>query len=164
MSSTQGSFVNIFINKLSRMFVSKSFGYAVRGILYIALMQEEERKVQVEEIADTLALPRHFLGKIMQSVVKAGFLHSTKGPYGGFTLAPQTLQVSLLDLLNITDGDEIFATCILGFRNCGKSKRCPLHNEMEEVKKNFIAKLSETTIADLLKKDKKEFIERLALY
>jgi DNA-binding IscR family transcriptional regulator len=54
------------------MFLSKSFGYALRGILYIAVMQDEERKVQIEEIATKLSVPKHFLGKIMQQVVKAG--------------------------------------------------------------------------------------------
>jgi Rrf2 family protein len=71
------------------MFLSKSFGYALRGILYIAVMQDENRKVQIDEIATKLSVPKHFLGKIMQQVVKAGLLKSTKGPYGGFSLAAE---------------------------------------------------------------------------
>ena len=78
------------------MFLSKSFGYALRGILYVALMQDEKRKVQIDEIANKLSVPRHFLGKIMQQVVKAGLLQSTKGPHGGFYLAENTLSSSLI--------------------------------------------------------------------
>jgi Rrf2 family protein len=73
------------------MFLSKSFGYALRGILYVAVMQDEKRKVQIDEIATKLSVPKHFLGKIMQQIVKAGLLKSTKGPYGGFSLAAETL-------------------------------------------------------------------------
>jgi DNA-binding IscR family transcriptional regulator len=52
------------------MTFSKSFGYAVRGVLYIAIMQDEKRYVQVEEIAGQLAVPRHFMGKILKNLVK----------------------------------------------------------------------------------------------
>src|SRR5918994_618927 len=61
---------------------TKSFGYALRSILYIAIMSKEKSKVQVEEIAVRLSVPKHFLGKIMRLVVKNGILNSTKGPYG----------------------------------------------------------------------------------
>ena len=43
------------------MFLSKFFGYALRGILYVALMQDEKRKVQIDEIANKLSVPRHSL-------------------------------------------------------------------------------------------------------
>ena len=65
------------------MVCSKSFGYALRGILYVALMNDQKPRVQVEEIAETLSVPKYYLGKIMKQVVKEGILSSTKGPYGG---------------------------------------------------------------------------------
>ena len=51
--------------KSGAMTFSKSFGYAVRGVLYIAVMQNEKRYVQAEEIAAQLFVPRHFMGKIL---------------------------------------------------------------------------------------------------
>ena len=95
------------------MFLSKSFGYALRGILYIAVMQDENRKVQIDEIATKLSVPKHFLGKIMQQIVKAGLLKSTKGPYGGFALTTGTLATPVIKLVEITDGMEQFSMCAL---------------------------------------------------
>lgn len=142
--------------------MSKSFGYALRGILYIASMQEEKRKIQVVEIADQLSVPKHFLGKILQEIVKAGLLHSRKGPYGGFYLSRKTLAAPLVSLVAITDGMKQFDTCVLQLRNCDDGNPCPLHIEMDLVKKGFMRVLKETTIADLLKDDKKIFINSLA--
>ena len=68
------------------MFLSKSFGYALRGVLYVALIDKEKRKVRLDEIAEKLSVPRHFLAKIMKTMVKESVLQSTKGPYGGFCL------------------------------------------------------------------------------
>ena len=144
------------------MFLSKSFGYALRGVLYIASMQEEKRKIQVGEIAEQLSVPKHFLGKILQEIVKAGLLHSTKGPYGGFFLTKKTLAAPLISLVEITDDMKQFDTCALQLRNCDDNNPCPLHLEINLIKKRLMTVLNETTIADLLKDDKKIFINSIA--
>lgn len=144
------------------MILSKSFGYALRGILYVATMQDEERNVQVDEIAKTLSVPKHFLGKIMQLVVKAGLLKSTKGPYGGFTITSTTLCSSLIDLIKITDGMEHFSFCVLKLKNCDGTNPCPLHYEMEEIRGKYLTVFRETTIGDLLKDSKADFIKSIS--
>jgi len=144
------------------MFLSKSFGYALRGILYIALLQDEQRKIQIDEIAGKLSVPRHFLGKIMQNLARAGLLQSTKGPYGGFSLNADTLTTPLVKLVEITDGMEQFNICVLQLRNCNGINPCPLHQDADEIKTKFLNVLNQTTIADLLTNDKKMFIKSLA--
>ena len=144
------------------MFLSKSFGYALRGILYIAKMQDEQRKVQIDEIAVKLSVPKHFLGKIMQQIVKEGFLISTKGPYGGFILANETLITPLIKLVEITDGMEQFRVCVLKLKYCDGTNPCPLHYEMEKIKGKFLTVFRETTIGDLLKDNKADFIKSLS--
>src|SRR6185369_14409983 len=100
------------------MFFSKSFGYALRGILYIAMMSDEKKRVQIDEIAERLSVPKHFLGKILNKVVKEGILDSTKGPYGGFSINQNTLSTSLIKVLEVTEGLEQFSVCALGLRKC----------------------------------------------
>src|SRR5580765_6800553 len=80
----------------SVMIFSKSFGYALRGLLYITFRQHESRYVQVEEIASNLAVPKHFMGKILKRLAKEQILHSAKGPSGGFRMNKSTASVSLL--------------------------------------------------------------------
>lgn len=145
------------------MFLSKSFGYALRGILYIAVMQDEQRKVQIDEIATKLAVPKHFLGKIMQQIVKAGLLKSTKGPYGGFSLAAETLNTPVIKLVEITDGMEQFSMCVLNLKYCNGLNPCPFHFEMEEAKKNYLSVFSRNTFGDLLKDGKSELLKSLAV-
>jgi len=144
------------------MFLSKSFGYALRGILYVALMEGEKRKVQIGEIADKLSVPKHFLGKIMQQMVKAGLLHSTKGPYGGFTITETTLAQPIIKLVGITDGMDQFKVCLLRLRYCNGASPCPLHNEMEQVKIRMLNLFENTTIGDLMKDNKSSFIKSLS--
>jgi Rrf2 family iron-sulfur cluster assembly transcriptional regulator len=144
------------------MILSKSFGYALRGILYIATVQDEQRKVQIDEIAGNLSVPKHFLGKIMQQIVKAGLLRSTKGPYGGFSLESDTLSTPLIKLVEITDGMDQFRVCVLKLKYCDCTNPCPLHYEMDEVKSKFLSIFKNTTIGDLVKDNKNEFIKSLS--
>ena len=145
------------------MFLSKSFGYALRGILYIAAMQDEQRKVQIDEIATKLSVPKHFLGKIMQQIVKAGLLKSTKGPYGGFSLAAETLNTPVIQLVEITDGMEQFSMCVLNFKYCNGLNPCPLHHEMEAARINYLNIFSKKTFGDLLTDSKSDLLKGLAV-
>ena len=144
------------------MTFSKSFGYAVRGVLYIAIMQDEKRFVQVEEIAAKLAVPRHFMGKILKRLVKENILVSVKGPTGGFTINEHTLLLPLIRLVEITDGSGLFSSCVLRLEKCNPSNPCPMHQQMEVVNRELKAILFNTTIGELLDGNKPGLIKSLS--
>lgn len=142
------------------MLFSKSFGYAVRGILYIAMVQNEKRFVQVEEIASKLNAPRHFMGKVLKKLVKEKMLLSVKGPRGGFKLHENSLKMPVIRLMEITDGAGVLNTCVLRARECNSEHPCPLHFHLATIKNEWIATLSDTTVGELLHGDKNNFIKR----
>lgn len=144
------------------MFLSKSFGYALRGILYIALENNRQRKVQVGEIAGKLSVPRHFLAKVLKQVVKNGILESTKGPYGGFSVSVRTMDTSLIHLFEVTDGKLEFNECVLGGRKCNSKNPCPLHDQMVLLRNSMLNNFSNTCIGDLLEGRGAEFINSIS--
>jgi len=144
------------------MIFSKSFGYAVRGLLYIAWKQEEKSYVQAGEIAANLAAPKHFMGKILKNLAKNGVLNSVKGPTGGFTTNNHSLDISLLEIMEITEGLLSFHNCALRLKECNAINPCPFHTRFETVKSNLRSVLSETTIRDLLKESKIDFVESIS--
>lgn len=140
------------------MIFSKSFGYAVRGVLYITLMQNDKQYVQAEEIAQRLNIPRHFMSKTLKKLVKAGVIASSKGKAGGFTVNEHTLETLLINLYLITDGHNHLQKCVLQMHDCNSQQPCPLHEKMDEIKKQFKYLLSSTTIADLLNGQMETFL------
>jgi Rrf2 family protein len=144
------------------MMFSKSFGYALRGVLYVAMEREDKKKVQLDEIAQELAVPRHFLGKVMKNLVKEGVLNSLKGPYGGFYINEKTMQTPLFRLMEVTGEVEEFGSCVLRLRKCNSQNPCPMHNQIESIRKQWRTLLGSTTIGDLLKKDQPDFIRSIA--
>jgi Rrf2 family protein len=113
-------------------------------------------------MANRLSVPRHFLGKIMNKVVKRGILTSTKGPNGGFALNNKTLDTSLLVLVESMDGLEQFDGCVLRLKKCNPEHPCPLHHHLEAYKTDLFKIFSDTNIGSLLKEDKPDFIRSIA--
>ena len=146
------------------MFFSKSFGYALRGVLYVAMMSDEKKRVQIDEIAERLSVPKHFLGKILNKVVKEGILDSTKGPYGGFSVNQKTLSTPLIKVLEVTEGLEQFTVCALGLRKCNSANPCPVHSHIDNFRIEFKKTLSDTTINNLLTENKPELIRSIATF
>jgi len=145
------------------MVFSKSFGYALRGILYVAMVSEKKPRVQLDEVASALAVPRHFLGKVMKNLVKEGVLGSLKGPYGGFCINEKTLTTTLFKLVEITGEVEESTTCVLRLRQCNARHPCPMHQQVESLRKQWRGLLLSTSIGDLLKKDQPDFIKSIAV-
>jgi Rrf2 family transcriptional regulator, iron-sulfur cluster assembly transcription factor len=135
------------------MIFSKSFGYAVRGILYIASRQHNKQYVQVEEISARLEAPRHFMGKILKRLAKEGILSSVKGPSGGFTTNDTTLAISLSRLLDITNDSAVLSHCVLRLKECNGENPCAMHFKVESVKQELKDILANTTIGTLLSEE-----------
>lgn len=142
------------------MFFSKTFGYALRGLLYLA-QAGSNRKVQLEEIALKLKIPRHFLAKVMKKLAKGAIIDSYRGPSGGFLVTETTLQTTLLTIANLT-GEPVQAdSCVLRFRKCNTAQPCPLHAGALEIRNQWLHLLSSTTIHDLLHKENPNLVQQV---
>ncbi|MBL7827632.1 MAG: Rrf2 family transcriptional regulator [Saprospiraceae bacterium] len=131
---------------------SKAFGYAVRAVTYIAIHGSGGHKIGLLELSESLEVPHHFLGKIMQDLVRHGIVDSTKGPNGGFYANDSTLSTVLTDILKITDGSLVFEQCALGLHRCNASRPCLVHHDFASCKNAMISVLASRTIASLTEK------------
>ena len=128
---------------------SKTFGYALRATVYIAVHGSADRKVGLHETSEGLGIPHYFLGKIMQDLVRHGILDSVKGPSGGFYPNRTTLATPLIEILKITDGSLVFNQCALGITRCNAESPCPLHDDFASCRNGMIQSLAEKTVGML---------------
>lgn len=125
---------------------SKTFGYALRAATYVALHGKDGKKVSLQELSEGLDIPHHFLGKIMQDLVRHGILDSIKGPSGGFYVNAATAGTQLIDILKITDGSLVFNQCALGIKRCNAANPCSLHNDFAACRNGMLEVFSIKTI------------------
>jgi Rrf2 family protein len=128
---------------------SKTFGYALRSATFVAMHGRDGNKVSLTDLSQGLDIPHHFLGKIMQDLVKHGILGSIKGPNGGFFALDNTLDTRLTDILRITDGSLVFNHCVLNMKNCNADHPCPMHTEFAICRDGMLKSMSEKTLGSL---------------
>lgn len=154
----------LILKKLGGMILSKSFGYALRSILYLAAKREETRRISVEEMAANLGIPKHFLAKVMKLIVKAGILGSVRGQHGGFYINDQTLEYPLSKLILLIEGESYFNTCLLNLGKCNTLNPCPLHYRFAKYKDEFYRIYENTSIGDLLNVENNELLNSITTH
>lgn len=122
--------------------------YAIRGLAELASRSETEPVLLADLVAGT-DLPREFLAKVFQRLVKAGILHSAKGRGGGFSLARPGGEIAVMDIVIALEGQQHFGGCVLGLDRCSDTMPCPQHDQYKPVRQRLREYLSQTTVSDL---------------
>ncbi len=131
--------------------LTKTSEYAIRSLMYIALHAAEDRKVGIKEVAKELDLPMHFIGKILQDLVRKGLIASVKGPNGGFYLSQPASEITIMDVVRVIDGVEGFKRCGLGMKKCSDEHPCPLHDDFKAYRDGLARVFNKRTIHDLVR-------------
>jgi Rrf2 family protein len=85
------------------MKINRSTGYALIAVGFIAL-NGSDRSVLAAEVSKEYNIPLEYLLKILQQLVRANILRSKRGPRGGFMLARDSKQITLLNIVEAVDG------------------------------------------------------------
>jgi Rrf2 family iron-sulfur cluster assembly transcriptional regulator len=136
------------------MQVTRAGEYAIIGLLYLA-KQPAERMVMIDEISEKERVPKSFLAKIFQSLAKGGFVRSHRGAGGGFSLAKQPSEISLLQILNCVEGAFALQKCVSDDPECVVSDdrldSCVLCGVFSEAQSRVNEVFARTSLQDLLR-------------
>ncbi len=119
-------------------------------MIFIASLNSQE-PVLAKQVAGALSIPKEFLNKVMQLLVKAGFLISVRGPGGGFVLAKDPKDITIFDIVKEIDGMEWFDSCILRVGPCDTENPCALHDYWLKIRNQIRAILDHESLANLVK-------------
>ncbi len=130
--------------------VNKCTEYAA---LSLVRMAETGGVVPAVELAKTLDIPHPFLRGILRTLKEAGLVDSRRGQNGGFHLAKDPEEITMLDLLDIFQGPFHLTECQEG-APCSREPFCPLKPELSFVEKEIILGLRGIRVKDLVKNTK----------
>lgn len=131
---------------------NKETEYALRGLVYIKLQNLKERRPGTAEIAKEIDAPQFYTAKILQRLVRAGFLESIKGKGGGFFFDPEKPDLQLVRLISATEGDKSYSGCGFGLKHCDENNPCPLHEKYALIRNSINKLISEETVQSLAEK------------
>lgn len=127
--------------------ISRTSEYALRAVIW--LVQPPARSQTTRQIATGTRTPPDYIAKVLQSLAKAGLVRSQRGLGGGFQLAGDPAQITVLDVINAVDPLERIHTCPLGLKAHG-TNLCPLHCGLNDTALQMEAAFAKTKLADLL--------------
>ncbi len=129
---------------------SNATKYAIRTVLLLASKSKIKNKNYIaSDIASELDIPQPFLSKILQKLVRAKIVSSSKGRGGGFYLTKANLNKSLLDIIICIEGVNVLNECLLGQPTCSDEHPCPLHHYYKDVKKDLQKVISDFSVENL---------------
>lgn len=131
---------------------NKETEYALRALVYIQIQNFNKKKPGIEEITNEIEAPRFFTAKILQRLVKLGFISSIKGKGGGFYFDPEKPELTLKELITVTEGNKIMTGCGLGLKHCNEKNPCPLHDRYKSIRESIDQMVSTETIQSLAQK------------
>src|SRR5919199_590972 len=85
------------------MKLTRASSYALHAVVFMAA-QKLDQPIASHQIAQARGIPERFLLKVLKPLVSARILHSVKGPNGGYRLARQPSDITMLEILEAVDG------------------------------------------------------------
>ena len=122
--------------------LSEAASIAVHGMILVA---RSDKLVNVNQIAELTSSSRHHVAKVFQRLVKEGYIYSSRGPTGGFSLKKDAADVSFLNIYESIEGKIEITKCPLDKPIC-PFKQCIFRNVIRDLTLEFRQYLEEQTL------------------
>jgi len=144
------------------MRLTRQSSYAIRTLVYCAI--NEPNLSRIADIAKAHSISELFLFKLIKPLVEARLLETVRGRKGGVHLGRPAKDITLLDIVKLTEENFAMAECFEGGGDvlCPLAGACDLNGALREALGAFFDVLDSYTIADLAGK-KRSLRERLGL-
>jgi Rrf2 family protein len=137
------------------MKLSKRGEYALRALIDLGIAAELGwPMLQISELATKEKLPIKFLEQIFMQLKAGGFVKSTRGKFGGYSLARPTKQIKFGAAIRLIDGPLAPIRCVSQTSyarcSCPDEIHCGLRMLMLDVRNAISTVLDRYTLADIV--------------
>ena len=131
--------------------LSQTTEYALRAMVQLATVQatagtavEVQAVLQTApEIAEAMQVPRNYLSKVLQQLVRAGLVNSHRGVGGGFSVT------TVYDVVQAVDPIERLTGCPLNLPAHAR-RLCPMHTRLDRATAAIEEQFRSSTIDELI--------------
>jgi len=130
------------------MQLTRAADYAVRAMIHFATLPPGGR-ITHKALAEATGVPQSFLAKVLQALVRAGFVVSRRGLEGGFELSIDSTRISIVDVIQAVDGPIALNLCLMSGKTCNERAWCAAHTVWTRAQQAMLSELCSASIADL---------------
>lgn len=131
-----------------RLELTKKTDLAFQALDYISVAGGT--RVSGPVLAQELEITTQYLPHVMAPLTRAGWVTSTSGPKGGYTMTTNLNDVSLLDLIEAVEGEFDDSRCLhLGPKH-GLNHHCALHEPWMRARAALLSELAHSRLSDMI--------------
>ena len=132
--------------------LSKKAEYALMAAKYMALKNSSGYST-AKEISESYKIPYQLVAKVLQNMVKSELAFSAKGTNGGFKLAKNPLEISVIDIIKSVESNYKLVDCMQP--NSIMEDRthldcCKIRDPLVEIQRKIDRVFSETSLVQIL--------------
>lgn len=128
--------------------LTKKSDYGLIALRHLAVTPSRH-SATAKEIADHYRIPVPLLSKVLQSLVRNGFLVSEQGTKGGYRLSRDPRTINALEVIRAIDGPVLLAACFHDSGDCEQSATCTVKAPLRKVHEGVLRLLEGISIWDL---------------
>lgn len=132
------------------LLITREVDYALRILRALS----DGSRATAAEIARQEQVPQQFAYKILRKLAKSGFVSTSRGADGGYSLAADLQKRTLYDLTAVMDSLELVNACMQPGYRCAwresHGQSCMIHTRLEAIQQAVNRELQAHSLASLL--------------
>lgn len=133
------------------MKVSTKGRYGLRAMIDLAI-NAKEKKVSIKSISERQGISENYLEQIIALLKKHGFVKSSRGATGGYSLKLEPDEISVGDILRALEGDLNPVDCVTvnEDKTCEESEFCATKFLWKRISDSINEVVNEITLQELV--------------
>lgn len=133
------------------MKLSRKGRYGLRAMLDLAIYAGD-KKVSIKSVSERQNISENYLEQIIAVLKKDGFVKSTRGAHGGYSLTKQPIEISIGDILRSLEGNLNPVECITvnDEVQCNDSEYCVTKFVWKKISDSINEVVNNITLQDLV--------------
>lgn len=141
------------------MYITQHTDYALRALIYLGT--NADRLVTIQEISERFAVSRNHLMKVVNALIRAGFVEGVRGKGGGLRLARVPREIVVGAVVREMEPGMDLVECFGAGCQCILDPGCKLKVILSKALAAFLKVLDDMTLADLLGKSERSILKFL---
>ena len=141
------------------MQLTSTTDYAIRIVCYLAAQRQ---MISTSELSQELSVPSSYIPKITKKLKQAGIIKACEGTNGGYMLAKQPENISLMKIISCVEETMAINRCLEEDRFCSRNLEdtCKIHKILLSLQNTYNNKLESVKVSDVIRPGEDEYFGR----